>query len=484
LNINATGNRPPSVLRAEGLVRDAKQRGFSAESHLLLIREMMYLNLPISSEFLTLDTAARLRTIASLVERMAGDGEVPVLSSTTLTKRPLDFQDLYRAFLRNIYEVAALFDIEVTQHSQSNRIDDAIKFYQYYKYYASGHADQQNRIELATERIDSLTKDNGKSDGNKHRLMPNTEPSAITELTGPFGLFFVRSLARGKAQNETDHLHSGRYDRSRMLGDLVISSMTEAERRTAHNALVGEWPGGINAYAGITDAGERSVVVRSDLLGLLYQLLDIFLFDKGPEAESMVKRHIRNAILYWFNPDIGGPPNELIASLKKANNFGTSIMKHMTVLCMELFIICHEFGHHLCGHLGSCALADPVGSLYGDTSTESHAREFQADAKGFELYDRIVFAPPGRRIDPFFDDWVAQVVQAKCGFDMFFSAVDIATRSMRSAGLIGDRSTHPPATSRRQAVRRAYYAKHPEDEFLWAWALAFQRHCDKHSSAA
>ena len=122
----------------------------------------------------------------------------------------------------------------------------------------------------------------------------------------------------------------------------------------------------------------------------------------------------------------------------------------------ELFVLGHEYGHFVCGHLSS---GNTKKAMFGAESSDeiitSWQQEFEADTKGLEV-TLAVMQKQG------FDLAVAFL-----GADFFFGCVEIVERAIsiaRSGEIAADlASTHPPTASRREMLRKLLSHSVPKD---------------------
>ena len=302
----------------------------------------------------------------------------------------------------------------------------------------------------------------------------------IKEKIGPFGEYFARWMERNQSSPgglPSLHYHGRDLDRSRALGNLVLHSLSPTERRQIDGLIVCELPGReVNAYAGIRKDGKKVVITNHNLFSFIYASLNLWMWSL--KDSTRVKEILRTAIRSHFFDD---QSNANIDVPSDAGGEGGKVLRHVSVLCMELFIICHEFGHHLCGHIHEkCPAIDGGENGLEFIYKRDREDEYEADKKGFELYDRIMNEETGKEIDPFFVKWInVMAPQGKLGFDMFFSFVDLATSLMGRDGVSDKYSSHPPPLERRERLRTIYTGKYGRDAFLWGMADAIANFCIK-----
>ncbi len=114
---------------------------------------------------------------------------------------------------------------------------------------------------------------------------------------------------------------------------------------------------------------------------------------------------------------------------------------------METFVLAHEYGHVVCGHLNS---EKTKGQMLGTAEVEEFKtnwnQEFEADVKGLEL----MLAVRGKQgFDLSLNFW---------GADLFFACIDMLERAVGilSCGdpKVGLSATHPPTPLRRESLRQ------------------------------
>jgi len=121
------------------------------------------------------------------------------------------------------------------------------------------------------------------------------------------------------------------------------------------------------------------------------------------------------------------------------------------------FVIGHELGHVLLGHLGPSPQANIVSdnNLNVDTFSFTHLQqqELSADERGAEL----VFEHFSRTYDPIFGS--TEPVYAQAGVDILFTYF-LFMQDIR--GMPSDTHTHPSPEVRRTALRDRYWGRIPE----------------------
>jgi hypothetical protein len=125
---------------------------------------------------------------------------------------------------------------------------------------------------------------------------------------------------------------------------------------------------------------------------------------------------------------------------------------------MELFIMAHEYGHIIKGHLSSAEAAPiDLGGQKGDEVIRNWRQEIEADAQGLEL---MIYAMGKRGLDLALSYW---------GADFFFSCIEIVEHgiSIVRTGEEGEggagSDSHPPVGLRREMLREVLKNSIPED---------------------
>jgi hypothetical protein len=113
---------------------------------------------------------------------------------------------------------------------------------------------------------------------------------------------------------------------------------------------------------------------------------------------------------------------------------------------MELFILGHEYGHVIGGHLEHSQLAKRmISSIEVDLTLQNWEQEFQADALGLQL---ALSASIKEGYDIGLSYW---------GADFFFKCVQLVERGLAilTDNTVGGSDTHPPSSERQKALRRS-----------------------------
>lgn len=290
-----------------------------------------------------------------------------------------------------------------------------------------------------------------------------------SRMTSPFGRYWSEGVRRSApADGRGSIYHGGDRDRSAVLGESIRSVLTAAELALVRDVVVFERPSReVNAYAGFTPDGRPAVVTNHALFGFAYRLLGIWQ-SPGADAAALVDAAVRR-----YFPDGDAEPAADVEALPRAVDGGT-LLRFSTVLCMELFVLCHEFAHHLRGHVRRAerpsARTDGLRVVY----ERSRSDEDEADATGLELYERVLGLARWTARDEALVEWVGSTVpQAVVAFDVFFSMADLAARRLGGS----EEDTHPPALVRRARVRAQFFSRHPHDGAQWALAESFARFC-------
>jgi hypothetical protein len=290
-------------------------------------------------------------------------------------------------------------------------------------------------------------------------------------MTSPFGRYWSEGVRRSApAAGRGSVYYGGDRDRSAVLGESIRSVMTAAELALVRDVVVFERPSReVNAYAGFSADGRPAVVTNHALFGFAYRLLRIWQA-RAADAPALVAAAIRR----YFPEGDAEPDADDEALPRAADGDGATLLRFSTVLCMELFVLCHEFAHHLRGHVKRSASTSARTDGLRYVCERSRSDEDEADATGLELYERVLGLARWTARDEALVEWVESTVpQAVVAFDVFFSMADLAARMLGEA----EEDSHPPALVRRARVRTQYFSRHPHDGAQWALAESFARFC-------
>jgi hypothetical protein len=124
---------------------------------------------------------------------------------------------------------------------------------------------------------------------------------------------------------------------------------------------------------------------------------------------------------------------------------------------MELFVLGHEYGHIIEGHLGmTTKSAALLGDQEVDRVTYSWQQELEADKWGLQLM--IPAMQRSRQVDLGLSFW---------GADFFFSSVDVVRKAIAVLRTGREETvsleSHPPPDVRREVVRRVLASSLPDD---------------------
>lgn len=176
-------------------------------------------------------------------------------------------------------------------------------------------------------------------------------------------------------------------------------------------------------------------------------------------AKPEVSERFLELILAYI---LGGHPHKAKAYLPDANYEVVS-----SVLCgsMELFVLGHEYGHFVCGHLneGSTRKA-MIGGEDSDKIATNWQQEFEADVRGLEY----MLAVMGKRgFDLSLSFW---------GADFFFCCIDIVEKAVSTirtgSSDVHLSSTHPPTNMRRELLHSVLKNSVPEEHAAGPLQLA------------
>lgn len=295
---------------------------------------------------------------------------------------------------------------------------------------------------------------------------------------GPFEEFYLHSKDKRNADANC-HYFGGALDRTAVLGRVVQGVLSEKERVHIRSFTIMEvLHGRVNAFAKKTRTGKSLVVLNHGLLRFAYAAFNLWLLHL--EDEEKVNRILRKAVLRCFvaNEDMhGGEPEIVVPHV--IGGAGGSFMKHVSVLCMELFIVCHEIGHHVCGHFdGKTNRGEDTAS----TNRVKREQELEADRKALDLYFRVLEGN-GPMVDWFLVRWVRETApQGTLGFDMFFSFLDLAMHLLQREPASPDRSTHPAPLERREKLKNLFCEQYEFDSNQWDVANGIADFCAKHKA--
>lgn len=139
---------------------------------------------------------------------------------------------------------------------------------------------------------------------------------------------------------------------------------------------------------------------------------------------------------------VGGHPH-LATPYLPEKNYDTisSLLRE----AMELFVVGHEYGHLLCGHLESEGTKRAMlGNEAADEVATNWHEEFEADIRGLEL---MIAAMQNKGMDLSLSFW---------GADFFFGCIDSIERavSILQTGAVATQlsTTHPPTAMRREML--------------------------------
>jgi len=143
----------------------------------------------------------------------------------------------------------------------------------------------------------------------------------------------------------------------------------------------------LNAFAARTPRGGVVIVLNAGLMNSLHWVVRCYwalLTLYGPEPFSLQHSmlDLLNALdglaRYCGTNDVAGLTNPIVPSLSLPMIHGET-MEHMRFMC--LFVLAHEYGHHVLGHLNeeNC-VRNAVGTLPElEIYQRSHQQEFEAD---------------------------------------------------------------------------------------------------------
>lgn len=150
---------------------------------------------------------------------------------------------------------------------------------------------------------------------------------------------------------------------------------------------------------------------------------------------------------------VGGHPHMAKPYLPEPNYDGISALLREST---ELFVVGHEYGHFLSGHLSQDATQKAkLGEEATDEIMTNWNQEFEADVRGLEL---MLAAMGQKGYDLSLSFW---------GADFFFGCIDTIERavSIIQTGVVSPQhsTTHPPTLMRRQLLHQVLQNSVPEE---------------------
>ncbi|MEV6632070.1 hypothetical protein AB0M54_15100 [Actinoplanes sp. NPDC051470] len=157
------------------------------------------------------------------------------------------------------------------------------------------------------------------------------------------------------------------------------------------------------------------------------------------EDDTAVVRFTETLLAYLVDGRPAAAPQYLLGSWRQ--QIVTSLLRD----AVELFVVGHEYGHIIGGHLGSARLRS-AGVVPVEQVDYAWQQEYEADYIGVHL--GVLAMREKIEVDADY---------AFCGFEIFFSALDIMDRAA-SLLQFGDESarrlgSHPPSFDRRATLR-------------------------------
>jgi hypothetical protein len=162
-----------------------------------------------------------------------------------------------------------------------------------------------------------------------------------------------------------------------------IGKMPEYNERFDHNVYVGEFPtGSFNAQVTAVDGG-YIVLINAGALVLIQAIVSLLVSHKDlghiSDDDSVVESLAKMVLSYFQHRDPMFGPLPMTAGHKGVL---AASLSHAT----QAFVIGHEYGHILAGHLGNAerqTILTNAGDM--DVISKSHDKELEADRIGFEL---------------------------------------------------------------------------------------------------
>lgn len=265
------------------------------------------------------------------------------------------------------------------------------------------------------------------------------------------------------------------------LGEEIVLSMPEEIAKKCK-----EIPSGVlltgdpNAFMISNQLNQYAVVIDISLHALLSQFNGILLSRARNLGDPAVPQNINpvwaalDTMIFFRRNVIPGEKMRSYYSFPiRLDSPRTITSVNFTELQLR-FVICHEYGHLLAGHLDQISLRLrplPKYKFYNEVSVDeidkSKADEFEADKVGFEIYSDWVENSP-----------IAKSMKSQVGSniilsaDMFFSFLQLLECfdefNIRVNHFPIPRHTHPPANKRRDAIRKNFGHIYSDN----AWTLA------------
>lgn len=271
--------------------------------------------------------------------------------------------------------------------------------------------------------------------------------------------------ARRKALKEvpTRYEEPSLYSMITHFGKEIEQALVKTGRSLPVKPLFGTVPTGrVNGFAvAIPDTNYRAILLEDGLFGfanLMCKAVAMAFPEKASEKEGVSVSTDWNDVSEKLRTDPGialrffdalasylvhGHPHAARPYLaSRSVTYISSVLRDS----METFVVAHEYGHIVAGHLGpAVARRMMIADVDVDTISTDWAQEFEADAIGLEAMLAV-------RMQSGYD-----LALSFWGADAFFGCIDVVEKAL-SVLLYGEErswqaETHPPTTMRRDMIR-------------------------------
>lgn len=175
-------------------------------------------------------------------------------------------------------------------------------------------------------------------------------------------------------------------------------------------------------------------------------------------SSDVIKDRFFDALFSYL---VGGHPHMAEPYLPERNyDSFTSLLRDS----MELFILCHEYGHIISGHLDSDGKKSMIAGVEDEEVFLSWSEEIEADVRGLELFLNV-------RANDGYD-----LALSFMGADLFFGCIEAIEKSVAILKNGTDETslsaTHPPVSFRREALRKALRRSFTEEQLEGVFNLS------------